>query len=51
MEWGAISFSGDPPDPGIEPVSHALQVDSLLLSQWGSPYSHCTDEQIEALGS
>ena len=31
---------GDLPDPGIEPVSpvsSALQVDSLLLSHWGSP--------------
>ena len=31
---------GDLPDPGIEPVSPvtlALQVDSLLLSHWGSP--------------
>ena len=30
---------GDQPDPGIEPaspVSSALQVDSLLLSPWGS---------------
>ena len=49
MEWVAISFSGG--SSGIEPVSHTLQVDSLLLSQWGSPYSHCTDEQIEVLGS
>ena len=24
------------PDPGIEPVSPALQVDSLPLSHWGS---------------
>ena len=32
LEWGAISFSGDHPDPGIEPaspVSPALQADSL----------------------
>ena len=32
--------SGDLPDPGIElpsPVAPALQVDSLLLSHWGSP--------------
>ena len=27
---------GDLPDPGIKPVSPALQVDSLLLSHWGS---------------
>ena len=32
---------GDLPDPGIEPMSSvfpALQADSLLLSQWGSPF-------------
>ena len=32
---------GDLPMPGIEPrhpVAPALQVDSLLLSHWGSPY-------------
>ena len=28
---------GDIPDPGIEPVSPALQVDSLPLSPQGSP--------------
>ena len=28
---------GDLPDPGIEPVSSVLQVDSLLLSHRGSP--------------
>ena len=28
---------GNLPDPGIEPVSPALQADSLLLSHWGSP--------------
>ena len=29
---------GDLPNPGIEPASLALQVDSLLLSHWGSPW-------------
>jgi len=28
---------GDLPDPGIKPVSPALQADSLQLSHWGSP--------------
>ena len=28
---------GDLPNPGTEPMSPALQVDSLLLSQWESP--------------
>ena len=29
LEWVAISFSGDLPDPGIEPGSPALQTDTL----------------------
>ena len=29
LKWGAISFSRDLPDPGIEPGSTALQADSL----------------------
>ena len=41
LEWIAISFSGDLPNPGIEPVSPdspALQADSLPLSHLGSWY-------------
>ena len=30
LEWVAISFSRDLPDPGIDPLSPALQADSLL---------------------
>ena len=30
LEWVAISFSRDLPDPGTEPGSPALQVDALL---------------------
>ena len=30
---------GDLPDPGIEPVSLALQADSLPLSHWRSPFN------------
>ena len=37
LEWVAISFPGDLFDPGIQPTSPALQVDSLLLSQQGGP--------------
>ena len=35
--WSGLLFlaSGDFPDPGIEPMSSALQEDSLLLSQKG----------------
>ena len=42
LEWVAISFSRDLPDPGIKPGSPALQADSLpseppetsLLVKW-----------------
>ena len=37
-KWAAIPFSGDLPDPGIEPGSPALQVDSLLSEPPGKPY-------------
>ena len=38
LEWVAISFSpGDLPNPGIEPLSPALQVDTLSLSHQESP--------------
>ena len=30
LEWVAIPFSGDLPNPGIEPPSPALQADSLI---------------------
>ena len=38
--WSGLPFPspGDLPDPGIEPVSPALQADSLPLSHQGSPY-------------
>ena len=37
--WSELLYppSGDLPDLGIEPVSPALQADSLSLSQLGSP--------------
>ena len=34
---GLLCSPVDLPDLGIEPVSPALQADSLLLSHWGSP--------------
>ena len=37
LEWFAISFDGDLPDPGTEPASPALQADSLALSPLRSP--------------
>ena len=38
--WSGLPLPspGDLPDPGIKPVSPALQVDSLPLSHLGSPY-------------
>ena len=37
--WSGLPFPppGDLPNPGIEPISPALQVDSVPLSQQGSP--------------
>jgi len=37
--WGGLPFPspGDLPDPGIEPMSPALAVDSLPLGHQGSP--------------
>ena len=37
LEWAAISFSGDLPNPGIEPGSLTLQVDSLPSEPPGMP--------------
>ena len=39
MEWVAISFFRDLPDPGIVPRSPALQADSLLSKPLGKPTS------------
>ena len=38
LEWLAISFSGGPPDPGINPRSPALQADSLSAEPPGKPF-------------
>ena len=38
--WSGLLFpfpGGDLPDPGIEPLSPALQADSLTLNHQGSP--------------
>ena len=37
LEWVAISFSRDLPDPGIKPQSPSLQAEALLLSHQGKP--------------
>ena len=49
--WSQLLFPppGDLPDPGTEPMSHvspALQVDSLPLGLWGSPYLTYTSLRI-----
>ena len=38
LEWVAFPFSRDLPNPGIEPRSPALQVNSYQLSHKGSPW-------------
>ena len=56
--WGVLPFplQGDLPDPGIEPMSPALQVDSLLPrhqgslnidSQWFFRHLHMDDSDDE----
>ena len=37
LEWLPLLSPGDIPNPGIEPVSPALQMDSLTLNHQGSP--------------
>ena len=37
LEWVAFPFSGDLPNPGIEPGSPTLQVDSLPAEPQGKP--------------
>ena len=38
LEWVAISFSGDLPNPGIEPTSPTLQTYSSLAEPQGEPW-------------
>ena len=40
LEWVAIPFPGDLPDPGTKPGSPALQADFLCLSHQGSPMKY-----------
>jgi len=37
LDWVAISFSGDLPNPGIKPKSPELQTDSLPSEPPGKP--------------
>jgi len=47
--WSGLPFPSprDPLDPGIEPVSPALVVDSLPLSYQRSPQRLCIRRQID----
>ena len=50
LEWIAISFSRDLPDPGIKPKFPVLQVGSLPLSHWGNPTNYIGDDCIFSRG-
>ena len=45
LEWVAISFSRDLPNPGIKPGSPTLQADSLTSEHQESPKSLQVDVQ------
>ena len=40
LEWVAISFSGDLPNPGVEPGSPALQAAALSSEPPGKPHKN-----------
>ena len=39
LEWAAISFSKEPSDPGMEPVSPTLQADSFFFFLQADSYT------------
>ena len=39
LDWEPFPYPGDPPNPGIEPRSPTLQVDSLPAKPPGKPYN------------
>ena len=49
LEWVIISFSRGSPQPGIEPASPDWQVDSLPLSDQGSPKDNDNDNDNQHL--
>ena len=49
LEWVAIPFSGDLPDPGIEPKSPALQADSLPSEPPGKPFLNHRNDRFSVL--
>ena len=48
LEWGAISFSGDLPDPGMEPESTALAGGFFTTAPPGEP-NKCSTSQTPSL--
>ena len=51
MEWVAIPFSRDFPDPGVESRSPALKADSLLSEPPGKPWFYFGILQTSSLGA
>ena len=49
-EWVAFPSSGDCPNPGFEPVSSALQADSLPTELLGKPSRNTWENKITILG-
>ena len=49
--WSGLPFPppGDLPDPGIKPVSPALQADSLLSEPQGSPRSYMLQQKLKII--
>ena len=47
LEWVGFLSPGDLPNPGIEPGSPALQVDSLLTDLSGKPKSDRTKSHLQ----
>ena len=50
LKWGAFPFSGDIPNPGIEPRSPALQAYSLQAEPQGKPGIKWRKVQIYSKG-
>ena len=41
LEWAAISFSKEPSEPGMEPVSPTLQADSFFFFFFAGRFLYC----------
>ena len=51
LEWVAVPFSRDPPDPGIEPKSPALQADPLPSEPPGKVLSFTATTHVVEIDS